>query len=270
LAAVFLPLASQNLLPSSYHIIMARTFALFLLISLFATTLALRGQSSNSVRRLAEVGPLGGEEDEEYVGTVKENHKSKSPKQSSKSKKQSKADKKCKKAKSSKSSKSEKTMEPASEGAEIEDATERAPEGAEVDETMEPAPEETEVEASTDYCLHGELSAQECAAIKNGDLPKDDAAVKGTLEMDIAFEDDPNQVQRTLGEILRTETPAKFVGCEKRRIRLLLENTDNEEEASTETYLSVTGVDFDQVEISKQGELLPACIVSALPDMPNN
>lgn len=161
-------------------------------------------------------------------------------------------------------------MEPASEGAEIEDATERAPEGAEVDETMEPAPEETEVEASTDYCLHGELSAQECAAIKNGDLPKDDAAVKGTLEMDIAFEDDPNQVQRTLGEILRTETPAKFVGCEKRRIRLLLENTDNEEEASTETYLSVTGVDFDQVEISKQGELLPACIVSALPDMPNN
>ena len=65
---------------------------------------------------------------------------------------------------------------------------------------------------------------------KKGDLPKDDATVKGTLEMDIAFEDDPKQVKRTLGEILRTETTAKFVGCEKRRVRHLIEDTGTEEE----------------------------------------
>ena len=212
---------------------MMRIQVLFLLASLFATTLALRGESLYSIHRLVREGAVERRAVDHAATNEKKTKSSKAPKSSEKSK-SSKADKKCKKAKGWNPVKS------------TPETTDLAQDGSQV----------TEVEEEMPYCLQAAMSAEECAALNKGDLPKDDHNVEGKINMEIEFDRDtsPNQVKRTLGDILRTETPSKFVGCEKRRLRSLA--SDGKETDSNESYLSVTGVDFQQLEFSTKGEIL--------------
>lgn len=229
-----------------------RIQVLFLLLSIYTTALALRGEPSykSSLRLLGEDGADKGDEKlpkgpppEEGAATKEKEKKSKE----SKSKKSDKADKKCKKAKSSKAEKS--AMESGAETSEDEPDSEDDPDIDDVEEAHEP------------YCLQPTLTEEECKALQNGELPEDHPNVEGEINMEIANDGDTTteQVERSLGSILRSETLSKFVGCEKRRRRHLAEDgneVDTDEMDSDETFLSVTGVDFPKLKVSKKRKFL--------------
>jgi len=134
----------------------------------------------------------------------------------------SKKAKKCKKAKKSKAKPSELVME-TSGGEEIK------------------------------YCLHSQRSPEECAALREGKVPKGNPKVEGDVNMEIVYNDStsPDRVLREVEDILRKETPPKYVGCVGSR--RLNEETD-ETDAGGED-LSVTGVDFMRLMISEEGTL---------------
>jgi len=67
------------------------------------------------------------------------------------------------------------------------------------------------------YCLHGERTDEECAAARRGDVPTtSDKSIQGILRLEVLQHDSSRtdeQMVDALGEILRTQTSAKYVGC---------------------------------------------------------
>lgn len=221
--------------------IMMRVQVLLLLACLLGSTLALRGEKSfktpGPLRRLGSLEGAEEETEKEVAGTKDAKGEKAKKEKETKSTKSDKKSKKCKKAKGSKSAKSASKSEEATH-ADTQDEVE----SAQLDESMP-------------YCLHAALSTEECAAIKEGKVPKDDPNVMGQLEMEFAYDEDKtaDEVKRNLEEVLRKETASKFVGCVKRRLRRLAEEGGEEEMMDSEEFLGVTGVDFPKLKLSNKG-----------------
>lgn len=249
-----------------------------LLLSLFTSTVALKGvavQSAPSTlaHRRAQPAKVAESKESDEVATLtdkkasppkdsgagvvskdkadKTNKADKNKKKDKKDKKDKKKEKKCKKAK--KEPKRQRRLQADMAPVQPPDMAPDSLPGA-GPMTLPGAPDAAVEEMP--YCLHGEATARVCEDLKQGKPPKKgNKKVDGDLSLEITHDSDKSseEVVEKVGNILRSETPIKFLGCTGRR-RLFLggnkeDETSEEKEAEVEgeeeeESLSVVGLDF--------------------------
>jgi hypothetical protein len=119
---------------------------------------------------------------------------------------------------------------------------------------MEPKPPVEEEE----YCLHGDVTVEQCLAARSGKLPKDHQKIQGDVSIDISYDalSKAKEVLNKLTEVLRSKTAADFIGCDsERRRRAVDANMTHDDhpmgppEMEDPEDLQVTGVDFTNPKI---------------------
>jgi hypothetical protein len=104
------------------------------------------------------------------------------------------------------------------------------------------------------FCLQGDATEAECQAAMKGQLPKGHQRVKANVRVDISYKTDssPNDLLNQVGQILKTETAADFIGCDDKN-RLLAEDEIGGENSTSTEEVRVTGVDFQNLKTDGQG-----------------
>lgn len=116
---------------------------------------------------------------------------------------------------------------------------------------MEPPMDEEE------YCLHGDVTEEECQAARTGKLPKDHQKIQGDVSLDISYGNLPaSDVLEEMTGILRSQTAAAFIGCGDAMRRRVLDDANLTTHAhpmgppnDMDDDLQVTGVDFTEPQI---------------------
>jgi len=260
--------------------------SVFILVSLAASALALKGETSTStakapgsIRRL-QPGPP---KDKEGPGSKqppppKEDAAPKGDKEmkdkKAKEDKKAKDNKKCKKAKKDvkkfrvlvdkaggapdPKEKMPKAPKDPSTGDEADPAGTEPPAMAPViqpdaADVVEPdAAGVVEGDADSPYCLQSTLSAAQCEAIRKGELPVSANTARGLLTLELSYDTDQKDALDTVEDILRTKTPTTFVGCPE-TFRFLEEEEGGDEVMDTEEDPYVTGLGFGEFTISGEG-----------------
>lgn len=132
------------------------------------------------------------------------------------------------------------------------------------DTSPESTPEEqtSDVDPAFDdeerFCLQSVLSEEQCAAARNGELPTDDKTTKGILTMELSYTSDSEEALQMVTEIMKTETPSKFIGCSQTFRNLQQEGGGDElaetEEEVEEEYLYVSGLQFGDFIVTDDGK----------------
>lgn len=117
-----------------------------------------------------------------------------------------------------------------------------------------PAPMEEE-----EYCLHGDVTEEQCQAAMTGKLPKDHQRIQGDVSIDISYGalSKSKEVLSDMAEILRSETAADFIGCDSvRRHRRRTDDANMTHDdpmgppgMGDQEDIQVTGVDFTKPTI---------------------
>jgi hypothetical protein len=125
-----------------------------------------------------------------------------------------------------------------------------------------PPPPIPTLEEEFPYCLHAQLTPEQCANLS--ELPKDkDGRVQSELRMELVHDDtkDSDDILREVEEILGTDTQSRFVGCQdmkhpvpppKMRSRYALEAEPVFEDDSDN--VDVIGVTFTALQVSRGGK----------------
>lgn len=116
------------------------------------------------------------------------------------------------------------------------------------------------------YCLQDQgLTAEECSEAKTGKVPESHASVTRDVGMNIAYHAKTNrkEILHQVEEIFRSKTAAAFIGCDDistRRLQPLDDNAAlNDPAATAAAELTVAGVNFQNVMISKGGAFIWIC-----------
>ena len=253
--------------------------SVFILVSMAASALALKGETSTStakapgsIRRL-QPGPP---KDKEGPGSKqppppkedaapKEDKKAKD--KEAKEDKKAKDNKKCKKAKKDVKKRRVLAEDKAGGAPDPKEKMPKAPKNPSTGDEADPAGTEppamapvmqpdaadvVEGDADSPYCLQSTLSAEQCEAIRSGELPVSAKTAKGLVTLELSYDTDQEDALDTVEDILRTKTPTKFVGCPE-TFRFLEEEEGGDEVMDTEEDPYVSGLEFGEFTISGEG-----------------
>jgi hypothetical protein len=116
--------------------------------------------------------------------------------------------------------------------------------------------------AMEEYCLHGEVTSEECQAAKIGNFPQGHQSIHGDVTIDITHTtgSESQEVLSKFEQRLSSETAAEFIGCDRRRqYRRAAETGTNSTDTNNgmppvmEDNIQVTGVDFTNSKVLNNG-----------------
>lgn len=106
-----------------------------------------------------------------------------------------------------------------------------------------------------EYCLQGDATEGECQAAMAGRLPKGHQRIKADVNINISYNttSSSNELLNQVGQILKSETAAEFIGCDDKN-RLLTQEATGADNKTASEEVRVTGVDFKNLKTSSQGK----------------
>jgi hypothetical protein len=116
--------------------------------------------------------------------------------------------------------------------------------------------------AMEEYCLHGEVTSEECQVAKIGNFPQGHQSIHGDVTIDITHTtgSESQEVLSNFEQRLSSETAAEFIGCDRRRqYRRAAETGTNSTDTNNgmppvmEDNIQVTGVDFTNSKVLNIG-----------------
>jgi len=124
------------------------------------------------------------------------------------------------------------------------------------------------------YCLHGDVTEEQCSFARNGEFPSDDKHASGILTMEISYGAIPKQEDSLdkVNRVLTTKTPPKFIGCpdERRKLQTEDEAYTETEERSEEESVSLSGLGFGDLIVTSDGTyhvVMLLCVTNRLLDL---
>lgn len=179
--------------------------------------------------------------------------------------KKDKKEKKCKKPKGHKRRRTQVVKAPKTDKAGVEKGP-KVPKTAATSPAMEPVmqPDTMPVESSgvepdlaeERFCLQSILSEEQCAAIRGGELPIDDKTTSGILSIELSHSSESKESHDLLSQVLRSETPSKFIGCLSTVRKMQVEDGGDgisEVDEQAEEYPYVSGLSFADFIVSLDG-----------------